>query len=368
MTTQTKVLLRMYFRFVRRFVSSFLLFGNPSRRPYDSFIHFFFVGCFAPAPQNHWESFSWKQLQSLEITPYLTAFWDVNSWNAQYGDPPMPRAPSTAATTTTGGGAWSDLTDEQKLDARQLCYHKTSYDRLDLNAYGGYGYPLARPMSRFVPWEDMDEGARTILAENLGYTELTWNVHRLAEVESRGHFELMYFESDAAETVLGLDQVGWDCWINHYDSYGWADLEGRGLAGAMSGLGWNEASWEGGADPPPSDSKSWNELTEDEQLHATDLCLYRENWDMIDMTRNDEPFPFPMPTLRYTAWEALSPEQRRIAENVFLYDETTWNDVGFADIEKRAWDDLTVDQQPIAIQLGLYSRTWDCYQNVRSVS
>jgi hypothetical protein len=75
-----------------------------------------------------------------------------------------------------------------------------------------------------------------------------------------------------------------------------------------------------------------------------------------------------MPTLRYTAWEALSPEQRRIAENVFLYDETTWNDVGLADIEKRAWDDLTVDQQPIAIQLGLYSRTWDCYQNVRSVS
>ena len=102
-----------------------------------------------------------------------------------------------------------------------------------------------------MPWEDMDDGARTILAENLGYTELTWNVHRLAEVESRGHFELMYFESDAAETVLGLDQAGWDCWINHYDSYGWADLEGWGLAGAMSGLGWNESSWEGGGGSAP---------------------------------------------------------------------------------------------------------------------
>ena len=86
---------------------------------------------------------------------------------------------------------------------------------------------------------------------------------------------------------------------------------------------------------------------------------------MIDMTKNDGPFPFPMPTLRYTVWEALTPEQRRVAENVMLYDETTWNDVGLADIEKRAWDDLTDDKWPYAIQLGLYQPTWDCFQNVR---
>ncbi len=50
MTTQTKVLLRMYFRFVRRFVSSLLLFGSPSRRPYDSFIHLFLSSVALPRP------------------------------------------------------------------------------------------------------------------------------------------------------------------------------------------------------------------------------------------------------------------------------------------------------------------------------
>lgn len=297
-------------------------------------------------------------MYSLELTPYLTSLgWNIDSWNAKYGDPPMPRA--------TTGSSWSDLTDDQKRHARQLCHYKTSYDRLDITAYGMYGYPIPRPSARFVPWEDLVDDARTSLMENLGYTELTWNVLRLAEVESRGHFELMYYESDAAETVLGLDARGWDCWMNHYDSYGWADLVGFGVVDSIAALGWSEDSWEGEADPPESDKKKWNELTEAEQLHATNLCFNQEIWDMIDMTRNDGPFPFPMPTLRYTVWEALTPEQRRVAENVMLYDETTWNDVGLADIEKRAWDDLTDDKWPYAIQLGLYQPTWDCFQNVR---
>ena len=41
---------------------------------------------------NHWESFSWKQLHSLELTPYLRSLgWDMDSWNSQYGNPPMKR-------------------------------------------------------------------------------------------------------------------------------------------------------------------------------------------------------------------------------------------------------------------------------------
>ena len=228
------------------------------------------------------------------------------------------------------------------------------------------GYPIPRPLTRFVPWDDLDEGARSSLGKNLGYTELTWNVHRLAEVESRGHYELMYYEEDAATTILGLDERGWDCWMNHYESYGWADMEERGIATSYAGLGWSQSSWEDGADPPESDSKSWNELTEAERLHAKNLCYDMYNWDMIDMTRNDGPFPFPLPTIRFTPWDELTPELRLIAENVMLYDVVTWNDLGLADIESRAWDDLTEEQRPYAIRLGLYSRTWDCFQNVCS--
>lgn len=108
---------------------------------------------------------------------------------------------------------------------------------------------------------------------------------------------------------------------------------------------------------------SWNKLTETEQLHATELCFTEELWDRIDMTRNDGPFPFPQPVLRYTVWDKLSEDEKSIATSVLLYEEMTWNDVGRADIEKRAWDDLTDYQKPYAIQLGLYHRTWDCFQN-----
>ena len=83
-----------------------------------------------------------------------------------------------------------------------------------------------------------------------------------------------------------------------------------------------------------------------------------------DMTDNVGPFPFPRPALRYTAWDRLSDEQRLSAANVLLYEESTWNDVGSADVEKRAWDDLTEYQKPYAVELGLYQRTWDCFQNV----
>jgi hypothetical protein len=176
----------------------------------------------------------------------------------------------------------------------------------------------------------------------------------------------MYYEEDAATTILGLDERGWDCWMNHYESYGWADMEERGIATSYAGLGWSQSSWEDGADPPESDSKSWNELTEAERLHAKNLCYDMYNWDMIDMTRNDGPFPFPLPTIRFTPWDELTPELRLIAENVMLYDVVTWNDLGLADIESRAWDDLTEEQRPYAIRLGLYSRTWDCFQNVCS--
>jgi len=302
--------------------------------------------------QNNWESFSWKQLYTLKLTPYLTSLgWDQRSWNDQYRDAPMPRY-----------DAWDYLTDDQRRAADQLCYYKTSYDRLDLEEYG-YGYPVPKPSARFRPWRDVSDAERVRLERSFGYTELTWNVLRLSDAEQKGWFELMYYEEDVSEAVLGLDGDGWDCWINHYDSYGWSDLVKKGHVQAMSGLGWTEDAWNGDAAPPASDSKLWHELTEAEQLHATRLCFFDDNWNREDMTPNDGPFPFSKPKLRYTAWSGLSPEDRKVAQNMLLYDEQTWNYVGSADIEKRAWDDLTEYQRPYAIQLGLYQRTWDCFQN-----
>ena len=151
---------------------------------------------------------------------------------------------------------------------------------------------------------------------------------------------------------------------DHFDSYGWSDLVNKGHDVHYLGLGWSELAWNGVIDPPPSERTDWDDLTEVEQVHATELCFGQENWDRIDMTRNSGPFPFPKPKLRFSVWDRLSAEEKDIATEVLLYEKTTWNDARTADVEKRAWDDLTEYQKPFAIQLGMYQRTWDCFQNV----
>ena len=245
----------------------------------------------------------------------------------------------------------------------ELCYYKTSWERLDLPTWG-YGYPLAKPANRLVEWNDLNETDKMQLEGFLGYDNFTWNILRLDETEQKGWFELVYYEKDVAASVLGLDEKSWDCWINHYDSYSWNDLVKRGLDTYWRGLGYTEESWNEEIEDPQK-GNTWDELTEEEKTHATELCFDRDTWNQIDMTTNPGPFPFPKPVIRYTPWNQLTDEQRRVAQ-ILLYTPETWNDMGLADIEKRAWDDLTEYQRPYAIQLWMYSRTWNCFQNVSS--
>lgn len=132
---------------------------------------------------NNWQSFSWKQLHSLQLAKYMVSLgWDMDQWNSQYNNPPAERK-----------GVWDEMTMEQQRNANQLCFYKTSYDRLDLPSHG-FGYPMAKPEERFVPWQDIDEKFRVKLEQSLGYTELTWNVLRLADIEQMGWFEFAYDE------------------------------------------------------------------------------------------------------------------------------------------------------------------------------
>ncbi len=310
--------------------------------------------------KNHWEAFSWGQLFELQLTPYLISLgWTSSAWNEQYSSPPISRTTS-----------WLELSIQQRLNATQLCYDRTSYDQLDIVSYGN-GYPIAIPSLRFMPWKriiaDNNATQMELLQDSLGYDEFTWNVLRLADVEQNGWHELTSKESSAIEDVFSLDDAGWDCWINHYDSYSWSDLINSGIYAHFIGLGWSEVAWEdveGEVDSPESERKLWHELDETEQYHATELCYIQENWDRIDMTSNDGPFLYPKPRLRYTIWNELPPDKQQIAKSAMLYDETTWNDFGLAGIERKSWEDLTEYQKSAAIYLGIYDRTWDCFQNV----
>ena len=66
--------------------------------------------------QNHFESFSWLQLEEMELDVYFAKLgWDIASWNAAYGDPPVSRL-----------GDWDSLTGEQQPAANQLLLKKHS--------------------------------------------------------------------------------------------------------------------------------------------------------------------------------------------------------------------------------------------------
>ena len=186
--------------------------------------------------------------------------------------------------------------------------------------------------------------------------------HTLGASMCNDRTRLTASEATAAESI-GWNQSSWDCWINHFKSLTWEDLIFVGVDFHYSALGWNALSWDGTKEAPPSAEKRWEELNENEQEHATELCYFQESWDKVDMTPNPGPFPFPKVKSRYAPWNELSDDDRQIAMDSLGYTQSTWNAYGTAEIEKKSYSELTQLQRSDAIRLGFYERTWDCFQN-----
>lgn len=92
--------------------------------------------------------------------------------------------------------------------------------------------------------------------------------------------------------------------------------------------------------------------------------FHRDNWDGVDMTPNFGIFPYPKPKQRYVPWSALDADFKRSMSESLLYTEDTWNNLGTAEVEGYSWRQLTARQRYDATHLlGMYERTWDCFQN-----
>ena len=128
-------------------------------------------------------------------------------------------------------------------------------------------------------------------------------------------------------------------------------------------LGWTELSWDGVEAAPPSKGMSWKDLSQEQRQVASELCYFRDNWDGLDMTPNNGASPFPKVKQRYVQWVEQPADARRMAGDTLFYNETTWNNLGTAEIEKRSWEELTEHQKSDAVSLGFYHRTWDCFHN-----
>ena len=78
---------------------------------------------------------------------------------------------------------------------------------------------------------------------------------------------------------FGLSGEIWDCHINHYSGYYWADLEEGGIDQYYSVLGWNINNWENDGPVPDTEDAYWDELSPGQQAAASAVCYSKDLWN-----------------------------------------------------------------------------------------
>lgn len=151
------------------------------------------------------------------------------------------------------------------------------------------------PVIRYIPWDELGwknlpfGATRLRLTTKLGYSARTWNFDPLLRMWNP--LEDASWDSDIVQDGrfllkrLGYEEDSWDCCINHYEDYEWADFEIWEFTeqiAAIEALGWTEDSWESTneSDWPDTESMTWDELTTlQQEMAASKLCYTKEAWD-----------------------------------------------------------------------------------------
>jgi hypothetical protein len=119
-----------------------------------------------------------------------------------------------------------------------------------------------------------------------------WNTPGKAEIEGLS-FETINLTNDAKaqvdrsgdrtpiDVIMNVlnttDEDSWDCYINHYEDYFWAELETANVSKYYQALGWDQTMWEEN-NPPRSEESEWFELNENEIIAAQSLCYFPDLW------------------------------------------------------------------------------------------
>ena len=135
------------------------------------------------------------------------------------------------------------------------------------------------PEIRYTLWSESSPPIQDA-AIDLGYNPSTWDEPGTAEVE-----ELSYETINAPATmkVIGMNEVTWDCYMNHYEDFSWEELEEEEVQEWYEVLGWTERAWESGIDEPTTEEEDWDELSDEQRLAAENICFFRETWDGLNM-------------------------------------------------------------------------------------
>lgn len=132
-----------------------------------------------------------------------------------------PTTPFPSATPTTGAPSAPPTVDIRKPPVDEIDY----------------------PDFRYELWEDLDVETK-ILAEELSWTETTWDNPGTADVEDFAYGDLPDDSQSDAQS-MGFDEMSWNCYINHFNAFLWNALEELDVQKYFVELGWTRESWEG---------------------------------------------------------------------------------------------------------------------------
>ena len=145
-----------------------------------------------------------------------------------------------------------------------------------------------------------------------------------------------YSERDAA-MALGFDELAWDNWSNKEEqpaslSKTWDELTSEEEKAATF-LGYTKLMWD--SQLPPAIQKYWADLTDAEMIAATALGYNEVNWD--NMSGEEE-----QPPNSTKPWALMSDEQLTALE-VLGYTETSFGQtyIELPDLMDLPWHDLT---------------------------
>ena len=128
----------------------------------------------------------------------------------------------------------------------------------------------------------------------------------------------------------------------------------------VKALGWTEDSWDhDNKDPPSSNNKYWDELSDREKDAADNLCYFAELWDQSPLTIWKG---IAWPEDRYWPWELLDDDERNLLQQAG-WTKSTWNVPGSAPFEYTSWNSLPSATREVLEDWGFYHDQWNCYMN-----
>jgi hypothetical protein len=291
----------------------------------------------------------WDEIKnSLVKVNLMRLGWDADSWDSRSSPESYDKS-------------WDELTDQEQASAVELCYFEEIWDQEALDTW-----TIAYPSFRYVQYATLDADTAA-LATRLGYDAANWNNPGTNPIEGSAYANL----GQAQQTItdLGFDSDQWDCYVNHYldPFYFWDELKDDRVKQNLMGLGWEADSWDSRSSPE-SYNKYWDDLTEEEQANAANLCYFQETWDEEAL---DTWTPLPakslvargveFPNFRYLQWAYM--DSTELAQAFSLgYNEDTWNLPGTNPLELIGFSGQGNGQEEL-LALGFTAASWDCFVN-----